>query len=158
MAVCHRECRHWFWGVSEGKKGRMEEGSSDAWSCAQPALQLPLSAWGRITDLWTPRSLWVSCWRCVIISVCRSVEHVSAALDEIHQCSYYSVCLLQMFWDLTTLTASSRPKESALPWRSCSLTTYSPRRPTEGLKNMSKLRETASRNQEDHSVPHLCCL
>lgn len=120
----------------------MEEGNSDAGSRAQPALQLPLSARGWITDLWTPRSLWVSC----------NTQHRPVLRHHSMQKQYRKCCsvyLPQMFCDLTTLTASSKLKESALLLRSCSLTTCSPQRQMGHPKTLCKLRATANHNQDD---------
>lgn len=70
----------------------------------------------------------------IFITVCKSsIENVV-------------VYLPQMFCDLTTLTASSKLKESASLLRSCSLTTCSPRRQMGHPKTLCKLRATAIHN------------
>lgn len=60
VAVFHGGCRHRLRGVPEGEEGRVDEGGSDAGSRAEPTLQRPLGARGRLADLRTARSLWVS--------------------------------------------------------------------------------------------------
>lgn len=60
VAVCHRECRHRFWRVFEGQEGSVAESGADAGSGAQPAIQRPPGARGRLADLRAAWRVWVS--------------------------------------------------------------------------------------------------
>lgn len=124
VAVRHGERRHRFRGVSERQKGRMEEGRSDAGSVAQPAIQRSPGAGGWIADLRTARSLWVSC-------SAHQAETLIFGADA-------AFGFAQMFWDSTTLTASSKLKESASPLKCCCPTTCLLRRPVEGFKEHAR--------------------
>jgi len=57
VAVFHPKRGHRLRGVPEGKKGRVEEGVPDARGGAQPAVQLPPGAGGRLADLRAAGSL-----------------------------------------------------------------------------------------------------
>lgn len=84
--------------------------------------------------------------RCAFIAVCRNTEHVSAPWDPSVQEMF---CVLQMFWGLTTPTASSKLKDWALLLRSCFPITCSPHRPMEGPKTLRKLKTAANHSQGD---------
>lgn len=60
----------------------------------------------------------------------------------------------QMFWDSTTLTASSKLKESASPLTYCCPTTCLLRRPVEGFKDA---RAASTRNHDDVMCQICCC-
>lgn len=57
VAVCHGERGHRLRRVSEGQEGGVAEGGADAGSGAQPALQRPPGARGRLADLRTAGSV-----------------------------------------------------------------------------------------------------
>lgn len=60
VAVCHRECRHRLRRVFEGQEGGVAESGAYAGSGAQPTLQRPPGARGRLADLRAAGSVWVS--------------------------------------------------------------------------------------------------
>lgn len=57
VAVCHGERGHRLRRVSEGQEGGVAEGGADAGSGAQPAIQRPPGARGRLADLRTAGSV-----------------------------------------------------------------------------------------------------